>query len=755
MTGPDKFQKNEDGTPIPTRPSTPTGGNTDAPCQMDNEINNDNIPAQCSQEHASAAANGNDRESINGGSRDQKPVSSNDADESIQSDDFSGQSKAHPIIFKPLPADMDGDVEAVQCFKLQDGNRIRQVFLPASITNPEEIQRILKAAAQASSVMLSQSSHITHVAKEVKNPVVVVEGEPHLFRQSKPVGEMTFEERIQRIQESPLKKIPLPPINVYCLKELEVQEIVKNLQLRHDIVFDPSLQFRPNLDGDLGIIKNELADEYWNDVENEIYVYQKRKEIFNINRSRLVPMFNSIRDIIVAMVGPRDVPVVKNVLEPDTKIQGIITGSLGMTELSNWLYTLLKKYCAPMRDSILLKLSNKFAEAAEESSLHKFIKALRLLFHVLEIMKLDIANHQIRLLRPALITNTVEFERQYYQNILSIPNNKLKPSFDWFKKTYNDEVSKGNLIIGHTTPQDVYRLHIRNVLSFAACQLMVREYPPLFSFDGSRLLLLRSELRQVSCLMICRLLFKQLVSQDETLGPHAKVYVNDKYTDVQLKTDIISIVSEERGKCKWTKNTVPVALHLCKTIQQLVCSFNRLDIRFNMSKIKEMEKIESHSATSALFAIDINPKKVEFAKIWLSKQFEPKSPVYMLIEKRIMKSLEEQVFNKSRCTVAGNIKQDFLSVYSNKKKSMQLSTSKSYKIKITRPAENNNNNDDGTESASDTDDYEDDNNTTQLFLPIALNNFKDLISLVYTLCNFHWSVFGNHYIQSLGRSVAA
>lgn len=42
----------------------------------------------------------------------------------------------------------------------------------------------------------------------------------------------------------------LPPITTDTLKELDLHEILRCRQLRHDIYFDANLMFRPNLDGD-------------------------------------------------------------------------------------------------------------------------------------------------------------------------------------------------------------------------------------------------------------------------------------------------------------------------------------------------------------------------------------------------------------------------------------------------------------------------------------------------------------------------
>lgn len=61
-----------------------------------------------------------------------------------------------------------------------------------------------------------------------------------------------------------------PPITRHTLRELDLCEILKNPQLRHDVVFDPNVQFRPNFDGERGRRKREAGDRYWAAVVREI-----------------------------------------------------------------------------------------------------------------------------------------------------------------------------------------------------------------------------------------------------------------------------------------------------------------------------------------------------------------------------------------------------------------------------------------------------------------------------------------------------
>lgn len=61
-----------------------------------------------------------------------------------------------------------------------------------------------------------------------------------------------------------------PPITRHTLRELDLGEILKNPQLRHDVVFDVNVQFRPNFDGERGRRKKEAGNKYWVAVMREI-----------------------------------------------------------------------------------------------------------------------------------------------------------------------------------------------------------------------------------------------------------------------------------------------------------------------------------------------------------------------------------------------------------------------------------------------------------------------------------------------------
>ncbi|SCU84375.1 LAMI_0C07250g1_1 [Lachancea mirantina] len=551
---------------------------------------------------------------------------------------------------------------------------------------------------------------------------------------------LALEDRIKYIKLHP-GPMPLPPINLQCLKEIDLQEIVKNPQLRHDIIFDPLLQFRPNLDGERGLKKRQVADKYWADVENEIHVYTTRPDVFDYNHTRLVPLFNSLKEVLTTIVPQKEVHAVQSVLDTELLVQELLRGSLKLSNFSEWLAQLFKHHCAPMRDPWVDKMNLKFKESEEEKSVCKLVDGLRLVFQILEAMKLDIANHQIRILRPALLSNAVEFEKQYFQSLMSSNRVNLKSSFKWFNDKFAEQSSSDKKTL--LRAPELYRLCIRSIISLLSCRRMVREYPTSLSFDHARLILLRADIRQIVCLLVCKLLFKQLIANDVSMDKRTKDYVLNSYPGKKLKQEIVSIITDEHGNCRWTKNTMSIAIHLCKTIRDL--------------KTQCILENTPNTGTSAQLTdtSPLNTAQIDFAKSWLSKQTQPLSEVYGVLENRVFKSLENSIFSRSGCTQDGTIKQDFIHLCSTTPSGASVTSS--------TPSTLAGNVNTTSKLASSNASFKD---SPEQKLPSApqtigqtspfmdVEEFESLFCHLYTLVNFHWSVFGCLYMDSLHDAVS-
>ncbi|BGP49985.1 Protein SOSEKI 1 [Rhodotorula kratochvilovae] len=254
----------------------------------------------------------------------------------------------------------------------------------------------------------------------------------------------------------------IPPVTRTTLRELDLQEIVRNPQLRHDVVFDPNL---------MGDRKRMIAEQYWMAVAREIDA-GCRCTAFRNNilvpcicgpspsspsyvaplatrlPSRIEPLVAELRNILVSLLPAPSAPNSPNlsssptfaspaalsspslpspsspyspaalaasreqlieVLDPAHLTQQLAHGCADIPALARFLGMTVKQHCAPMRDEMV----DAMVRACEGEGL---AKGLKMCFEILELMKLDIANHQLRSLRPYLVRTALEFERRVYQD---------------------------------------------------------------------------------------------------------------------------------------------------------------------------------------------------------------------------------------------------------------------------------------------------------------------------------------------------
>ena len=395
---------------------------------------------------------------------------------------------------------------------------------------------------------------------------------------------------------------PLPPINLTSLKEIDLNEILKNPQLRHDILFDPQLQFRPNLDGERGKRKKSIIDKYWYEIYKECYQFFNPTSA-NPKIIRLPILFQTLKDILISLIPIKDRSLINEVLDIELIIQQLNHKNFDFLSLSRFLNKIFKNHCAPMRDDLVNTMLIKFELSFEKNNCDYLMDGLKLIFQILESMKLDIANHQIRLLRPILIDTAVDFEKDYFNQLVKHEKISLQDSINWYQRNYNDNSSSEKLEVAGPLQDLKLKLNlIYCVFDLLSCKKMINEFPNSLTFDHTRLILLRADIRQLIVLKLCIILFKNMV-MDNNLN---KSLINDDNLS-KLKQEILSIVTDNNGNIKWTKNIHLISLQLVKNL--------------NLPNGKLPENL------------------INFLKNWLIKQIQPSCKVYQLMEDNFFKSL--------------------------------------------------------------------------------------------------------------------
>lgn len=306
-----------------------------------------------------------------------------------------------------------------------------------------------------------------------------------------------------------------PPVTKATLSELDVTKIIHNPKLRHDINYDPDLHFRPNLEGEKGRRKQERANLFWNALLEQLNEFVMDRPSFEAKHGKgddwcLPALLRAVKEIIQTLVPQRDRVYLDEGLNVDLLMQQFNMGVADLEKLALWLSKVLKSHCAPMRDEWVDEMYNELSNGNRNNDMGELVKGMRSLLSVLEAMKLDVANHQIRCLRPALIEDTVNFEQRFFAKKMAAG----KVETDSAKIWYGDACERFSPLV---TPSNTQAFGDMTIFFEGLSRLLLpsvneKTLPNTFLFDEERIMKLRSDMMDAINLDICMKAFEEMES---------------------------------------------------------------------------------------------------------------------------------------------------------------------------------------------------------------------------------------------------
>lgn len=315
-----------------------------------------------------------------------------------------------------------------------------------------------------------------------------------------------------------------PPVTAQMLQVLELGHVIKNPKLRHDINFDPYLHFRPNNDTIRGERKRRQTEAYWAALEQDL----ERCATFD-RRSpseapeippRLRRLLNEIANILRTLVPERDKEAIEDTLDLTLLSQQITRSSLDYARLAGWLAGVLKTHCAPMRDNWVDEMVVQFRRAAHDGDQSTLVHGIRTLFGILEAMKLDVANHQVRNLRTLLVEDTVNFERHLFERAIKKGWLDVVSVRGWYGRVQRTPLPAASSRPAHGS------LHVaalvREVVDQLAPSRFGPQLPQTFELDRERIHAMGSEVLAGVALEVCIYSFERFMHDefgDEKVPP--------------------------------------------------------------------------------------------------------------------------------------------------------------------------------------------------------------------------------------------
>ncbi|KAF1940961.1 camp-mediated signaling protein Sok [Clathrospora elynae] len=403
-----------------------------------------------------------------------------------------------------------------------------------------------------------------------------------------------------------------PPVTKQSLSELDIQNIITNIKLRHDVNFDRNLSFRPNTEGPKGQEKERAAQKYWIALEAELVLYnrlfqgtppihfsQAKLEAFTHHAERRIPkLFQTVRDVLKSLVPDRDHLRIDEHLDIPMLMQAIERGVCDLVRLAEWLAQLLKEHCAPMRDVFVDEMVASTREGVAGHSLEKIVDGLRGLFGILEAMKLDVANHQIRNLKTLLIEDTVNFEKHYHLDRLV--NSRSRISINTAQNWFADATKEfGPHCSQRSRDAQRFRLEVltRSVVAISFGRDGRSDFPETFFLDQDRLRMLKAEINDLVMFEVCMHMFVELARQFGYDGPISLALGQ------QVRVSLLAIMGEAvgHGPQQWMMNSEALSLEVlrqasCLAGQAPAHHFDRLADADQHLRNKFIETSARHAA---------------------------------------------------------------------------------------------------------------------------------------------------------------
>ncbi|KAJ2065495.1 cAMP-mediated signaling protein sok1 [Coemansia sp. S146] len=320
----------------------------------------------------------------------------------------------------------------------------------------------------------------------------------------------------------------LPPINRYTLRELKIQNILQNPRLRHEVLFEPKLEFRPNSSGQLAEAKQRAVINYWAAVD------QSLRKNSSAAVSTLTMLLVELREILAEMAEDsprtelsRHAPELRERLDEERLRQQIAHGVFDAEPVVRYIATVMRLFAqaaAAQREGAVVHDAaiNRVLAYVQRG---RVVRALRAAFDVLEAIKIDTANGSIEMYREYMRSTAVTFERSHFNLALQRSSFSLADTTEWWRRA----VEGGSCSSGDGTPLSsastfaaaaaasppcTSGASLDAIFAEAARELILDEgqgIPGLFRMDEGRILSIRREAERLAIVGMVFLAFSQFL----------------------------------------------------------------------------------------------------------------------------------------------------------------------------------------------------------------------------------------------------
>ncbi|XP_039302319.1 T-complex protein 11-like protein 1 isoform X2 [Solenopsis invicta] len=219
-----------------------------------------------------------------------------------------------------------------------------------------------------------------------------------------------------------------PPKFVSFDEIIKAANGMKNMALAHEIAVDKNFQLQKLEPKDGSFhrrVKEIMHKAFWN-----LLAEQLAKDPPDYSQALI--LMKEIKESLDELVPPHNVRIKENireVLDLELIKQQAEKGVLDFHHYAQYIITIMSKICAPIRDDKIKELSQQI----------DVIETFKGVMELLQLMRLDLANYTITMMRPSIVAASIEYEKKKFAEFLKINSNGLQYTEKWLLRHFDPE----------------------------------------------------------------------------------------------------------------------------------------------------------------------------------------------------------------------------------------------------------------------------------------------------------------------------
>ncbi|XP_051173039.1 T-complex protein 11-like protein 1 isoform X2 [Leptopilina boulardi] len=365
---------------------------------------------------------------------------------------------------------------------------------------------------------------------------------------SSQVSTESDDENLKRAQNFMMGITGASPPKFVSLEEImKATNGLKNMALAHEIAVDKNFKLEKLESDDNALhkqVKEIIHKAFWTLLEEQLAEEPP-------NYTQALILLKEIKETLDELVLPHHKKIrdnINEVLDVDLIKQQAENGVLDFQHYAHYVMNIMSKVCAPVRDEKIKELHE----------LTNVVDTFRGIMEILQLMKLDLANFTITMMRPNIIASSIEYEKMKFAEFLKVQTDGLNYTRKWLLLHLDEKKIATALNDSNTIKQITHCL-----LAEAYLDLLQFDFTPnaeTLMLDQGRLLELRDKTNRMSIISSVLLLVNNIAgpaiqgvsSFKMKIKDHLNVILESVHSNKDLETVMPNVLVQVKADLKAT-----------------------------------------------------------------------------------------------------------------------------------------------------------------------------------------------------------